>query len=223
MPADKKQKKPKTFLQRAWYFLWDDDSALSWVVSVILAFVLIKYLIYPGLGFALGTTHPVVAVVSGSMEHKLVKGVVCGHSPQEYSSDFSSFWETCGSFYAEYGIGKEQFMGFSFSKGFNTGDIIFLTGKKPKDINVGDVIVLKAGQPDPIIHRVISKREEGEKYFFATKGDHNPSMLPFEMSIDESRLIGRAVFRIPLLGYIKIWFVELLKTLGLAGSIGKLF
>ena len=57
------------FLRKVWKFIWEDDSALSWIVNVILAFVIVKFLIYPGLGLVLHTTHPVVAVVSGSMDH----------------------------------------------------------------------------------------------------------------------------------------------------------
>ena len=32
-----------------------------------------------------------------------------------------------------------------------------------------------------------------------------------ETSINEEQLVGKAVARVPLLGYIKIWFVELIK------------
>ena len=60
-------KKERSLLGKIWYFVWEEDSVLSWAVNIVLAFFLIKYLVYPGLGLALGTTHPVVAVVSGSM------------------------------------------------------------------------------------------------------------------------------------------------------------
>ena len=53
-----------------WYFIWEDNSLLSWIVNVILAFVLIKFIIYPGLGLLFSTSYPIVAVVSGSMEHQ---------------------------------------------------------------------------------------------------------------------------------------------------------
>ena len=59
----------RKILKRVWYFIWEEDSIWSWLVNIILAFVLIKYVVYPGLGFLLGTSHPIVAVVSGSMEH----------------------------------------------------------------------------------------------------------------------------------------------------------
>jgi signal peptidase I len=215
--------KKKSLLKRVWHFIWDDDSIWSWIVNVILAFVLIKFVLYPGIGFLLGTTHPVVAVVSGSMEHRTADGMICGVRPENYRSDFDTFWQTCGSFYAPFNITSNMFNKFYFKNGFNTGDIIVLVGKKPADINVGDVIVYTANQPDPIIHRVIAKWYRDGKYYFTTKGDHNPGMLPFEEEIVQERVVGKAVFRIPALGYIKIWFVQLLQLLGLGNSVGRLF
>ena len=55
--------------KKIWYFIWEDNSIWSWIVNIILAFVLIKFIVYPGLGLILSTSHPVVAVVSESMEH----------------------------------------------------------------------------------------------------------------------------------------------------------
>ena len=217
------KKKPKSFLGKAWYFIWDDDSALSWIVNIIIAFVLIKFLIYPGLGFVLGTSHPVVAVVSGSMEHTLSGGTICGQRPDGYDAGFDSFWAACGGFYSGFDIDKAKFEKFSFKNGFNTGDIIVLFGKKPEKVNVGDVIVFRADKPDPIIHRVIKKWNEDGKYYFSTKGDHNHDQLYFESRIGEDRVIGRAYFKIPWLGYIKIWFVDFLKMIGLSNSLGRLF
>lgn len=216
-------KKLKKVWSKIWYFIWEDDSILSWIVNVILAFVLIKFLIYPGLGLFLGTSHPVVAVVSGSMEHKLVNDVICGQRPSSYENDFDSFWDTCGDFYREYDVNKLEFEKFPFKNGFNTGDIIVLFGKNPEDIAIGDVIVFRSNRPDPIIHRVIKKSVDDDKYYFRTKGDHNPNSHPFESRIGEELIIGKAFFKIPWLGYIKIWFVKLLELLGLGNSIGRLF
>ena len=119
-----------------------------------------------------------------------------------------------------------MFEEFPFKNGFNTGDIMFLKGTRPENINVGDVIVFRANQPDPIIHRVIKKWEVEGKFHFTTKGDHNPNIISSkkigENDISEERIIGKAKFRVPFLGYIKIWFMELLNLLGL-DFIGRLF
>lgn len=215
----------KSLWRRIWYFIWEEDSALSWIVNIVIAFVLIKYMIYPGLGLVLGTTHPVVAVVSGSMEHKLVNGEICGKYPDNYNSNFDNYWDTCGDFYRNLDINKLEFEKFPLKNGFNTGDIIVLLGNNPNEIKIGDVIVFGANKPDPIIHRVI-KIWQNEDYHFQTKGDHNPHPIDNEvkeLDIHEERIIGKAVFKIPFLGYIKIWFVDLLKLLHLDTSVGRLF
>jgi len=246
MYKDDKKKKLKTTWQKIWYFIWEDDSVWSWIINVIIAFVLIKFIIYPGLGLILGTTHPVVAVVSGSMEHKTTPICVkqetidykdscvewnykmCGKVYDEKQKvNFDYFWQECGEFYREQNINQIDFEKYSLKNGFNTGDIMVLLGKKPEKVNVGDVIVFQAEKPDPIIHRVINKWDENGKFYFTTKGDHNQGIINgypvYEARIDESRIIGKAVARIPYLGYIKIWFVELLNFLKLDKAVGGLF
>jgi signal peptidase I len=240
------KKTPKTTWQKIWYFIWDDDSVWSWLANVVIAFILIKYIVYPGLGLVFGTTHPVVAVVSGSMEHKLVHPcvtyerypdgrLVCkAYDPNSYQIcgktfdekkrvDLEFFYDTCGDFYGPFNITEEGFNEFPMKNGFNTGDIIVLFGSKPKNLEVGDIIVFRTAQRDPIIHRIISKREEGGKYLFRTKGDHNENSYGFESNIIEEQLVGKAVFKIPFLGNVKIWFVDLLHLLKLDTSIGRLF
>ncbi len=194
------KKKVKKFLRKTWWFIWEDDSLLSWVVNIILAFVLIKYIVYPGLGFLLGTSYPIVAVVSGSMEH---------------DGSFDDWWGEHEDWYTSNGISKEEFRSFDFRNGFNKGDIMILYGKDAVDVEVGNVMVFRSRRPDPIIHRIVDKWEHDGEYYFKTKGDHNADSMKSstldETNINEDRLLGKAVFRVPLLGYIKIWFVELIK------------
>ena len=200
-------------LKKLWYFIWEDNSIWSWIVNVILAFVLIKFIVYPGLGLVLQTSHPVVAVVSESMEH---------------DGNFDQWWEKANSkyivneqaidkWYVNSDIRKDDFEKFPLKNGFNKGDIMVLKGKKPKDINIGDIIVFWSAKKDPIIHRVVNKWENESIYYFQTKGDNyktNPvsinSAFLDETRINQKQVVGNAVFRIPLVGYIKIWFVELL-------------
>ncbi len=194
-----------------WYFIWEDDSIWSWIVNVILAFILIKFIVYPGLGLILSTSHPVVAVVSESMEHNM---------------EFNKWWEKNKGWYIENGIDKGDFEKFPLKNGFNKGDIIVLIGKKPKQIEIGDIIVFishrEMPRKDPIIHRVINKINNGAYAALETKGDNNPKQIngcnsngcTDETDILEEQLIGNAVLRVPLLGYIKIWFVEILKFVG---------
>ena len=210
--------KIKQTIKKTWKFLWESDSVLSWILNIIIAFVLVKFIIYPGLGLVLATTHPVVAVVSGSMSHDLENGNICGYAPNNYESNFDGYWKVCGSWYGNNNINKETANTWRFRNGFNKGDIMILMGVKAKDINVGDVIVFKSPLlPDPIIHRVV-KKSLNDPLTFQTKGDHNNDSITQhgEYSVDQSRIVGRAVLRVPYLGWIKIIAVNA------AQSIGKL-
>ena len=186
--------------KKVWYFIWEDNSIWSWIVNIILAFVLIKFIVYPGLGFLLQTSHPVVAVVSESMEH---------------NGGFDGWWDKANKFYISNGIKKDDFEGFPLKNGFDKGDIMVIKGKKAENIQIGDVVVFWSARRDPIIHRIVKKWQDKGVYYFQTKGDHNPSSIKSqfldETKISQEQIVGNAILRIPLLGYIKIWFVELIK------------
>ena len=199
------KRKLKKQIGKIWYFIWEDNSIWSWIVNIILAFVLIKFIVYPGLGLILSTSHPVVAVVSSSMEHNM---------------NFEAWWEENKDWYMENGINEDDFETSSFRNGFNKGDIMVLVGKDAKNIEVGNVIVFRSSKKDPIIHRVVKKFGNDNDIYFQTKGDNNEDSIKNdaldETNIMEDVIIGKAVLRVPFLGYIKIWFVEALKFLDLA-------
>jgi signal peptidase len=224
----------KSFIKKAWRFIWHDDSLASWIVNIVLAYVIIRFLIYPGLGLLLGTNLPIVAVVSNSMEHRTSLSCIetdlfgncvnnsydiCGKIlPEKQSVAFDEFWELCGDHYMGRNITKADFEKYPFRNGFNRGDIMLLIGKKPDKIKLGDVIVFQSGKPYPIIHRVVEKDNKG-MWIFQTLGDHNRAQIR-DLELDETRilekqLLGKAVIRIPFLGYIKIWFVDLLRFAGI--------
>ncbi len=192
----------KRTLRKIWYFIWEDNSVWSWIVNIALAFVLIKYIVYPGLGFLLSTTHPVVAVVSESMEH---------------NANFDDWWEKSKVWYESNNLQKDMFIGFPFKNGFNEGDIMVLKGKNPESVDIGDIIVFWSARKDPIIHRVIKKWQENDNYYFQTKGDNNANSIANtaldETKISQEQIVGNAVLRIPFLGYIKIWFVDTINLL----------
>jgi len=184
----------KKILKKTWHFIWEDDSLLSWVVNVVLAFVLVKFIIYPVLGLLLGTAYPVVAVVSGSMEHN--------------GLDFDSWWEGNKEFYTDFGIKKEEFSEYKFNNGFNKGDLMILTGVK--DIERGDLLVFNGNAPGPIIHRVIKINLDNNKEHIQTKGDNNSGSRQDESSITRDRTVGKAIIRIPYLGWVKLSFLKLI-------------
>lgn len=190
---------------KIWHFLWKENSWQSWIANIILAFVLIKFIVYPGLGFLLGTSYPVVAVVSGSMEHDGTFDTWWGE-PRYLRLDGTLHSQE--EWYNDHGITYNQFLAFSLKNGFNKGDIMILAKTKP---TVGDVIVYRTNKlPEPVIHRVINKSATT----FTTKGDHNADNAEFEKNIPAEQVIGTAVFRIPYLGWMKIGFVQLLELTG---------
>ncbi|PIN68944.1 signal peptidase I [Candidatus Woesearchaeota archaeon CG11_big_fil_rev_8_21_14_0_20_43_8] len=209
------------WIKRFWDFLWNDDSLLSWVANIIVAFLLIKFIIYPGLGLLFGTSFPIVAVVSGSMEH---------------DGSFDDWWASeaicqgkfiCrqADFYTSYEVSKSDFKKFDFHNGFNTGDIMVLFGKKPEKIQLGDVVVFRSAQGEPIIHRIIKITRTDKNPAYQTKGDHNTNPISSpsidELDVEYKNIIGKAVFRIPYLGWIKILFFKAIAWVG--GTIKAIF
>ncbi|MBU0470845.1 MAG: signal peptidase I [Nanoarchaeota archaeon] len=215
MSSDKK--KIESHAKRVWKFFWDDDSVWSWLLNIVVAIVLIKFVVYPLLGLALGTSYPIVAVVSESMEHSLYNGALCGNNLVDYQESFDNYWKYCGDWYEQRGITKEQFQKFSFKNGFNKGDVILLWKAKPDNVAVGDILIFQGNKPQPIIHRVIKGWNTDGKYYYQTKGDHNSDSFPaiLEDEIGEERLLGKGLIRIPYLGWLKILFVDLVKPLGI--------
>ena len=186
-----------TLLKRAWNFIWHDDSLASWLVNLVLAFVLVKWVIYPGLGLLLGTSFPIVAVVSGSMEHD--------------GLDFNAWWEHSGQWYESHAISNKDFLTFPFHNGFRMGDIMILRGVQPKDIKIGDVLVYESSRhSNPIIHRVVAIVDDHGEITFMVKGDHNSGPDNEVIMAKHIARTGKAVMRLPYLGWVKIWFVRLL-------------
>ena len=191
--------------QKVWHFIWHDEGVWSLLVNIVLSIILIKFIIFPILGFILGTSHPVVAVVSSSMEH---------------DGSFNVWWNStafCGAqictqeqWYAQYNITEDAFNEFDYKNGFNKGDIMILTS--PKNAEVGDTIIFISNDGRPIIHRMISQNPS------QTKGDHNQAQIVNaeinEKNVLKERIIGKASLRIPYLGYIKILFVNFVSLFG---------
>ena len=205
--------KTKRIAGKVWHFLWHEDSVASWIANIIVAFIVIKFLFYPALGALLGTSYPIVAVVSGSMEHDhsyedwWVTPCLIGGKSLQYTDGTIV---TPEHMYARFNITKATFDTFSFRNGFNKGDLMILYS--PKNVAVGDVLVYSAsGFSDPIIHRVVQESDIDGSLIYQSQGDHNCQQNPFEKSITTQQVLGKAVVRIPLLGWIKIGFVNLIQ------------
>jgi hypothetical protein len=210
-------------IKKFWNWVWNSNSALSWVVALLLIFIFVKIIFFPGLSLVFGTNLPLAGVESSSMDHQIVGSSfggysLCGNSytlEDKKHIDFNGYWNECGNWYEDNDITKEQFSKFSLKNGFAKGDIIVVWGRFTPTI--GDIIIFQANKdssaPRPIIHRIVSIDEDG---IIATKGDHNAEQLKKgnnifntdETTITEDDIIGKAIIKIPYLGWPKIWMVE---------------
>ncbi|MBU3923844.1 MAG: hypothetical protein KJ592_02925 [Nanoarchaeota archaeon] len=171
-----------------WGFL-KEDSWNSLLVTLILAFVIIKFVFFPALSFVTGTSLPLVIVESCSMYH--------------HEAGLEKTFES--SVYEDYGISLGDSSGWDFQNGFSKGDVIFVVGAR--NVKVGDVIIFEGGAQHPLIHRVVDANEP-----YATKGDNyktNGKQLSVEKEISEKQLVGKALFKVPFVGWVKLIFFEM--------------
>ncbi len=177
-----------TNLKKFWAFL-KEDSLKSLVVTLVLAFIVIKFVLFPALSFVTGSMLPLVIVESCSMYH----------DEPGFDGAFSR-----PAVYDNYNIGINDTDDWVFPHGLKKGDIIFVT--RAEKIKVGDVIIFVGNAAHPIIHRVVDAKEP-----YATKGDNyktNSQQLSSEKSISDEQVIGKAVFRIPYIGWVKLIFFD---------------
>ena len=106
--------------------------------------------------------------------------------------------------YTENGINLQDSKNWDFKNGLNKGDVIFVM--KSENLKQGDVIIFNGGANHPIIHRLIDETEP-----YATYGDNNMGQLEKEKSINNNQLMGKAIFKIPYIGWIKLIFFEHLR------------
>ena len=163
---------------------WD-----SWLVSMALIVICIKFVLFPLLSFITGTPLPLVVVESCSMYH---------------ASPFAKWWQQNSQWYERHNVSYSEFKEFGFLQGLNKGDIVLVWGRDA--YAQGDVIIFTAATKYPIIHRIISEKP------LSTKGDHNSDQLPLEKDIPKEAILGKAVGKIPLLGWVKLIFFEPFKS-----------
>lgn len=213
-------------VKKGWHWIWNSDSILSWFVALFIIFIFVKFIFFPVLSFVMGTQLPLAGVESSSMDHHITLDSInrlslCGKSFAEKESiNFDKYWDICGGWYEDREISKEEFSSFPLKNGFRKGDIIIVWGRfTPK---VGDIVIftpnIESNAPRPIIHRIVNI----ENGIIQTKGDHNSDQLTLnqnniystdETNIKEEQLIGKAIFKIPYLGWIKIGTIELINKI----------
>ena len=147
------------------------------VLEIAGAFI-IAFVVYQGLGFAAGTSLPIVSVVSESMYH---------------TAGYDSWWALHGSYYVQLGIEKQEFQKFILSNGMSKGDLLFVV--RPENIKVGDIVLYQRGVT--IVHRIVKITDGG----YVTKGDNNFNPDP---EIIREQVVGRVVADVPALGYPRL-------------------
>lgn len=91
---------------------------------------------------------------------------------------------------------------------YDVGDIVFIQGAESSELERGDIIVYDSSQSNqevPIVHRVTEVHDG----YVETKGDNNPDQLSFEREVKDSQIHGKAFFRIPRIGGIKLLAMDL--------------
>jgi signal peptidase I len=187
-------------LKKLWDFLWKSNSIWSWIIDLILIFIIVKFIFFPVMGLILATPLPFVIVESNSMHH---------------DGNFDEWYSEFGLWYENNEITKEEILKWPYDNGLDKGDIIVVLGKNPSEYEVGDIIIFKTEvQTIPIIHRLVDIEQDENEFLFSTKGDNNQAQLIYfgfnvEKDINQENIFGKAAFRIPYLGWAKLFFVEL--------------
>ncbi|MEM5778553.1 MAG: hypothetical protein QXD43_01690 [Candidatus Aenigmatarchaeota archaeon] len=189
---------------------WDKITE-GWFGNIIYLFLgfVIAYSFNQLLSIVLNTDTPVVAVFSCSMAHNTYNNWYCGLSANEVcgknvnnydTANFNDYWELCGDWYEDKGIPKEEFESFIFSDGLEVGDMIIVFNDG--NYKVGDILIYSTDlRKYPIIHRIYAIEDK----IILTKGDNNASPDSFS----KKTLHGKAIIKIPLLGWVKILFTQI--------------
>jgi signal peptidase I len=181
------------------------------IISIAIIIALILSLFF-SLGFILNTATPVRVVESSSM--CIPNNTVPGPDRRPYTLD-DFLWT----------------LSHPFNRTLNVGDIIIIQGVDPETLNTdypnSDIIVYNdptASDPSktPIVHRIVSSYTENGTLYFQTKGDGNGEKwpaVPLSSEYDSNTVYvgngkgvpadlveGKVIMRIPLLGWITLFF-----------------
>lgn len=150
------------------------------MMELIAAFI-IAWVVYQGLALVIGTSMPIVSVVSDSMYH---------------TEPFNNWWTDNARFYDQFKVTKDQFKTFLAPDGLSRGDLLFVT--KPTNLKVGDILIYdKLGSDFTIVHRLVEIQDE----YYIVKGDHNTQA---DAPVLKQYVVGKVLFAIPLLGYPRL-------------------
>lgn len=165
--------------------LWKNEYfKLLVFVLIILAFLASFWF---GLKAVLKTDHPFLTVSSGSMCRR---GLETGLATTNCDGLTCIFYPT-----------------------LHIGDLIIIEGVDASEIKAapypeGDIIVFHNPNNPKIlvVHRAIAKKYKDGRWFFVTQGDGLTRPDHWGRKLTEEDIVGRVIFRIPLLGHIPLFF-----------------
>jgi signal peptidase I len=229
------------------FYFQDRDEGLNWAIYLAFA-MLFALAIFSALGFAFGTSSPMMIVVSASMEplyHRgdiiFLQGATPGNIggiavetglPSLSEKELASFAQPVYS-------ASQNGQGLSGQKEITS--IKFDSGQEIPITKNGDIVVYwSEHQNEPVVHRVVAKLKAGDGWYFLTKGDsvYNPTVdqdcglilngRPQKECIELypvplAKLQGKAFLQIPLLGCGKLWLLDDLGSLITTGKMPKGF
>lgn len=84
---------------------------------------------------------------------------------------------------------------------YHIGSLLYVCPATPGQVHPGQVITFTGHTGDPVTHRVVAVDATNGRW--VTKGDANRSTDP--LPVPFGALLGRAVFAVPLLGYLSLF------------------
>jgi signal peptidase len=104
----------------------------------------------------------------------------------------------------------------------STGGMVVDEVITPLEARPGDVVTFNDPEDHGrlITHRLRSIRVEGAKAYVVTRGDANDSSERWNVALDAE--IGRVVYHVPILGYVRSWISGSSIRLGLLALVGCL-
>lgn len=214
---------------------YTDSQFVEGVVNLFFA-GMFATMVYFGLSLLFGSSTPLVIVYSESMEPAFFRGDIMGLTGANVDS--SSIQEIVlnrkisGVPVSEYTMPNYDGVNLK-SIIFENGEEIFLGGGSK-----GDVIVYTSyPQNIPIIHRTIIKINAEDGTFFLTKGDNQKTNPTYDQdcgkillnnpekscitffAVKPEEIQGKAFFRIPMVGCLKLWLVDDLLSIMTTGKL----